>query len=147
VLIGARGWLIDDFFAALARSDVREDVILPGYIADADLPAVYGGATAFVFPSLYEGFGLPPLEAMACGTPVACSNTSSMPEVVGDAAVTFDPRDEGAMTEALRQLAADADLRAELRARGLRRAAEFSWARAAQETVALYQELLDSGTR
>jgi glycosyltransferase involved in cell wall biosynthesis len=147
VLIGARGWLIDDFFAALARSDVREDVILPGYIADADLPAVYGGATAFVFPSLYEGFGLPPLEAMACGTPVACSNTSSMPEVVGDAAVIFDPRDEGAMTEALRQLAADADLRAELRARGLRRAAEFSWARAAQETVALYQELLDSGTR
>jgi glycosyltransferase involved in cell wall biosynthesis len=143
VLVGARGWLIDEFFAALARSAYREDVILPGYIADADLPAVYGGATAFVFPSLYEGFGLPPLEAMACGTPVACSNTSSMPEVVGDAALTFDPRDDEAMAEALRRIVDDADLQAELRERGLRRAAQFSWARAARETAALYRSLLD----
>jgi len=142
VLVGARGWLIDAFFAALERSACREDVILPGYVADGDLPAVYGGATAFVFPSLYEGFGLPPLEAMACGTPVACSNVSSMPEVVGDAAVTFDPRDGAAMTEALRRIVRDADLRAELRTRGVQRAAQFSWARAARETVALYRELL-----
>jgi glycosyltransferase involved in cell wall biosynthesis len=145
VLVGARGWLIDEFFRALGRSAYRKDVMLPGYIADEDLPAIYGSATAFVFPSLYEGFGLPPLEAMACGTPVACSDTSSMPEVVGDAAVTFDPQDEDAMAEALRRIVRDADLRAELQVRGLRRAAQFSWKRAARETIALYEELIGSG--
>ena len=144
VLVGARGWLIEPFFESLAQNPYREDVILPGYIADPDLPAVYGAAAAFVFPSLYEGFGLPPLEAMACGTPVACSNVSSMPEVVGDAAVTFDPRDDAAMIEALRRIVGESDLRADLRARGLRRAAEFSWARTARETLALYRELLGS---
>ncbi len=147
VLVGARGWLIDAFFAALEQNECREDVILPGYIADEDLPAVYGGATALAFPSLYEGFGLPPLEAMACGTPVACSNVSSMPEVVGNAAVTFDPRDDAAMTEALRRIVGDPDLRADLRARGLCRAIQFSWDRAAHETVALYRELLSDGGR
>lgn len=145
VLVGARGWLIDAFFAALEHNDCREDVILPGYVTDEDLPAVYGGATALVFPSLYEGFGLPPLEAMACGTPVACSNVSSMPEVVGDAAVAFDPRDDAAMTEALRRIVGDSDLRADLRDRGLQRAGQFSWACTARETVTLYRELLNGG--
>lgn len=142
VLVGKRGWLEGDFFAALEASPARAGVLRTGYILDEDLPALYAGATAFVFPSLYEGFGLPPLEAMACGTPVICANTSSLPEVVGDAALGFDPRDVEAIREAVRQVAQDAPLRDELRARGLRRAAQFSWEQAARETYALYQKLL-----
>ena len=138
VIGGKRGWLADDFFAALDASAAREAIILTGYVDDADLPALYAAAEAFVFPSLYEGFGLPPLEAMACGAPVACANASSLPEVVGDAALTFDPHETEAIRAALRQLSTDAELRADLRARGLARAAKFSWQRAARETRQVY---------
>jgi alpha-1,3-rhamnosyl/mannosyltransferase len=93
-------------------------------------------------PSVFEGFGLPILEAMGCGTPVACSNTSSLPEVAGDAALFFDPLDVDALTDALRRLLSDRDLAEALAARGLAQAARFSWTRAAQETAALYHELL-----
>jgi glycosyltransferase involved in cell wall biosynthesis len=117
-------------------------VIFTGYVTDADLPALYAAATAFVFPSLYEGFGLPPLEALAVGTPVICSNTSSLPEVVGDAALTFDPTAEEEIAAALRRITGDAELRADLRERGLQRAAQFSWERAARETLAVYRNLL-----
>ncbi len=110
-----------------------------GPVAEADLPALYSGAMAFVFPSLYEGFGLPVLEAMACGVPVACSETSSLPEVGGDAVLTFDPTDVEAMGEALRRILEDASLREHLRQRGLARAATFSWERTAGETLALYR--------
>ncbi len=144
VIVGKRGWLAEPFFAALEKSPAREGVILTGYVLDEDLPALYSAATAFVFPSLYEGFGLPPLEAMACGTPVACSNASSLPEVVGDAALTFEPTDEAAIAAALRRLSGDVDLRAELQAAGLRRAAEFSWERAARETLELYEQVRES---
>ena len=140
VIGGKRGWLADDFFAALAASTAREAIILTGYVDDADLPALYAAAEAFVFPSLYEGFGLPPLEAMACGAPVACGNASSLPEVVGDAALTFDPHETAAIRAALRRLSTDAELRADLRARGLARAAEFSWQRAARETLEVYAQ-------
>jgi glycosyltransferase involved in cell wall biosynthesis len=116
-------------------------VLLTGYISDEDLPVLYSAATAFVFPSLYEGFGLPPLEAMACGTPVLCSNASSLPEVVGDAALLFDPEEPEAIAEALRTTAKDAALRERLRVEGLRRAAEFSWDRAARETVEVYRRV------
>ncbi len=142
VLAGKRGWLTGDFYAALENSPARDGVLITGYIQDCDLPAIYGGATAFVFPSLCEGFGLPPLEAMACGTPVICSNTSSLPEVVGEAALTFDPTDETAMAEALRRVVKDKGLQAELRELGVQRAAGFSWGRAAQETIAVYRKLL-----
>jgi glycosyltransferase involved in cell wall biosynthesis len=141
VIVGRRGWLSDDFFAALEQSPVRVGVLLTGYVSDEDLPALYSAATAFVFPSLYEGFGLPPLEAMACGTPVLCSATSSLPEVVGDAALLFDPEEPEAIAEALRRVAKDAALRERLRSEGLRRAAEFSWDRAARETVAVYRRV------
>lgn len=114
-------------------------VVFPGDIAGADLPALYSGASLFVFPSLYEGFGLPPLEAMACGTPVVCSNRASLPEIVGDAALTFDPYDVDAIASALRRALDDAGLRADLRARGLARAAQFSWDHTAQETFKIYQ--------
>ncbi len=142
VIVGARGWLADDFFAALEACPVRDAVHLTGYVAEVHLPAVYAAATAFVFPSLYEGFGLPPLEAMACGTPVACSNTSSLPEVVGDAALTFDPTDEEAMADAIRRLVGDDELRAELRERGTKQAARFTWKRAAHQTLAVYRDVL-----
>ncbi|HIQ02105.1 MAG TPA: glycosyltransferase family 1 protein, partial [Anaerolineales bacterium] len=111
-----------------------------GPVPEADLPALYTGATTFVFPSLYEGFGLPVLEAMACGTPVACSNTSSLPEVVGDAALTFDPTDTAGIADAVARLLEDADLQADLRERGLRRAARFSWERTARATLTVYRE-------
>lgn len=142
VIVGKRGWLADAFYAALETSPAREGVIFTGYVADGDLPALYTAATVFVFPSLYEGFGLPPLEALACGAPVLCSATSSLPEVVGDAALMIDPTDVEAIREGLRHLLADGALRADLRERGLRRAAGFSWERAARETLALYRALL-----
>ncbi len=142
VICGRRGWLTGDFFTAWENSPAKDGILFTGYIQDYDLPAIYTGATALVFPSLCEGFGLPPLEAMSCGTPVICSNTSSLPEVVGEAALTFDPTDEAAMTEALRRIVEDKDLRATLHELGLQRAAGFSWGRAAQETMSVYKKLL-----
>jgi glycosyltransferase involved in cell wall biosynthesis len=142
VVVGKRGWLCDDFFAALERSPAREAVILPGYVPDEDLPAVYAGAQALVFPSLYEGFGLPVLEAMACGAPVVTSTTSSLPEVGGEAALYCDPTDTESMIGVLRQLLQDREMRPALARRGLARATQFSWERAANQTQALYDALL-----
>jgi len=142
VIVGKRGWLYDDFFAELERSPAGERVILPGYVPDEDLPAVYAGAQALAFPSLFEGFGLPAVEAMATGTPVACSGTSSLPEVVGGAALTFDPTSEEAIGSALRRLLTEPGLRRELAERGLERAARFSWDRVAAETEAVYDHVL-----
>jgi alpha-1,3-rhamnosyl/mannosyltransferase len=110
-------------------------------VAENDLPALYGGALLFVFPSLYEGFGLPPLEAMACGTPVICSKTSSMPEVVGDSALLVDPTSREHIAAGLARLLDDAALRAHLRAAGLQRAAAFSWAQTATTTLAIYEHV------
>ncbi|MCS6842157.1 MAG: glycosyltransferase family 4 protein [Roseiflexus sp.] len=112
-----------------------------GPVAEADLPALYSSATLFVYPSRYEGFGLPPLEAMACGVPVICSRAGSLPEVVGNAALLIDPDDPQAMAAAIDQAFADPALRAALRTAGLERAASFSWQRAAQETVAVYERV------
>ena len=144
VIVGRRGWLYDDFFARLEESPAREAVILPGYVPDEDLPTIYTGAQASVLPSLYEGFGLPVLEAMACGTPVAASNVSSIPEIGGDAALYFDPLDVEAMTEALRGLLRDGDMRDGMRTRGLAWATRFSWERAAAETEAVYYAVLNT---
>ncbi|MFL5659412.1 MAG: glycosyltransferase family 4 protein [Ktedonobacteraceae bacterium] len=112
------------------------------FVEDEDKPAVYGGASLFVFPSLYEGFGLPPLEAMSCGAPVICSNRTSLPEVVGNAAISIDPDDISAMVEAMRSVLANSRLRDDLRARSLQHAAQFSWRKAAAETLAAYEETL-----
>jgi glycosyltransferase involved in cell wall biosynthesis len=142
VLVGKRGWLHRDFFQALERSPARKYVTFPGYVLDADLPTIYAGAQALVFPSLYEGFGLPVLEAMACGTPVTCSNTSSLPEVAGDAALLFDPKDSQAIINRLHHLLTDDDLRAALEEKGECRAAAFSWVRTAQETGKVYKDTL-----
>ncbi len=111
-----------------------------GWVDEADKPALYASATAFLFPSLYEGFGLPPLEAMACGTPVICSNASSLPEVVGDAALTVNPNDVAAWADAMREVLTDAARRVEMRERGIAQAARFAWTRAAEETLAVYHQ-------
>ena len=142
VIGGSKGWLYEDFFAQLERSSARDRVILPGYVADEHLPAVYAGALAFVFPSLGEGFGLEPLEAMACGTPVVSSDATSLPEVGGDAARYFGPHDVDAIAEVTRSVLADSVLRAEMREAGLAHAATFSWQRAARETWALYERVM-----
>jgi len=142
VLVGRRGWLTDDFFAALERSPAREAVLFPGYVPDDDLPAIYTGAQALVFSSLYEGFGLPILEAMACGAPVVAARTSSLPEVGGKAARYFDPTEVTEMEGAIRAVLEDATQQVELRERGLRQAARFSWQRAASETRRIYEAVL-----
>ncbi len=147
VIVGKRGWLYDDFFSRLEQSPARAAVILPGYVPDEDLPAIYAGAQALVLPSLYEGFGLPVLEAMACGTPVTCSDTSSLPEIAGDAALHFDPDSVESLTDALRHLLSDTDLRAALRQRGFEQAAKFSWDQVAAETEAVYDAVLKGRTR
>jgi len=143
VIVGKRGWLYDDFFAALEHSPVREHVIFPGFVPDADLPAVYTGAQALVLPSLCEGFGLPVLEAMACRTPVICSNTSSLPEVAGDAALLVDPTHVDEIAGAITRVLTDSALHAQMRVRGEEQAARFSWERTAEETLAVYQQLVD----
>lgn len=113
-------------------------------VSDADLPTLYSGAEIFAFPSYYEGFGLPPLEAMACGTPVLCAHASSLPEVVGDAALTVDPYSVAAIAEGLRTLLTNHQLRSQLREAGLRRAHEFSWQRTAVGTLAVYTRCVHS---
>jgi glycosyltransferase involved in cell wall biosynthesis len=137
VIAGKRGWLTESIERRAAELGVSEQVRFAGYVADDDLPALLSGALAFVFPSLYEGFGMPVLEAMACGAPVLASNTSSLPEVAGDAALLVDPADTTALAGGLTRLAVDAELRAELHARGLARAAAFTWDRCAAETLAV----------
>jgi glycosyltransferase involved in cell wall biosynthesis len=120
--------------------DLDDAVHFAGYVAQPDLPALYGASTALVYPSLSEGFGLPPLEAMACGTPVLCSNAASLPEVVGDAALLVDPRSIADLAAALRSLLNSKDLRDRLRDRGLTRAALFSAEKMARQTVEVYRE-------
>jgi glycosyltransferase involved in cell wall biosynthesis len=142
VIVGSKGWLYEGFFASLARTPWRERIMLPGFVADADLPSLYAGAMATVQPSLYEGFGLPILEAMACGSPVCASGVSSLPEVGGQAAVYFDPYSTEEITTSLRQVLGDAEIREKMRQAGLARAALFSWTHTAQETLKLYEQVI-----
>ena len=141
-LVGMRGWLTSGIEARI-RPLVDKGVVKPlGYVADEQMPMLYSGAAAFVFPSLYEGFGLPPLEAMACGTPVLASNRSSLPEVVGDAGVSLDPLDCEAWAQAMRRVIEDGDFAADLAARGVARAQGFTWRRTAEETLAVYRRAM-----
>jgi glycosyltransferase involved in cell wall biosynthesis len=142
VIGGARGWLYEEVFARVEELELTGDVLFPGYIPPDELPLWYNAAELFVYPSLYEGFGLPPLEAMACGTPVITSNVSSLPEVVGEAGLTVDPMDSMGLAEAMNQVLADEALRQSMRERGLSRASRFSWAKAARETVGVYRRAL-----
>ncbi len=142
VLAGARGWLDEPIFRTVRSLGLENAVRFPGFIDDDDLPAVYSGAALFAFPSLYEGFGLPLLEAMACGVPVVTSNISSMPEVAGDAAVLVDPRDADGLAAAIARVLRDEALRDRLRGAGLARAREFSWEATARRTLDAYASLV-----
>jgi len=143
VLCGGRGWLDDEVFQLVEKLKLQEMVRFTGYVDDGELPALYSAAEVFVYPSLYEGFGLPPLEAMACGAPVVTSNTSSLPEVVGAAGLTVPPRDVAALAQALVKLLDNAAMRQHFSRAGLDQAARFSWERAAIETQAVYNEVVE----
>ena len=148
IIAGKRGWLDEtDAQMAALPAEVTRDIVLAGYVADADLPALYGGADALCYPSRYEGFGLPPLEAMACGCPVLCSRASSLPEVVGDAGILLPAEDSHAWAHALETLLASPVVQARWRERGPERAALFSWEKAARETLTVYEECLRGKTK
>ena len=139
VLAGKRGWLEAATIRAAEQSEARDDILFIGYVPDSDLPALYSGAMCFAYPSYFEGFGLPVLEAMQCGTPVIAGNRTSLPEVAGDAGVLFDPFDETAIARALTQVIENPNYRAELRVKGLERAAAFSWRTTARLTLQAYE--------
>jgi len=141
VIAGGRGWLYEEIFARVEALGLQGDVLFPGFVADEDLPALYNLAEAFVLPSLYEGFGLPPLEAMACGTPVVTSNVSSLPEVVGDAGLMVEPADVESLAVAIERVLEDGGLRREMVQRGLARAKEFTWERAARRLLGVYTRM------
>jgi glycosyltransferase involved in cell wall biosynthesis len=145
VLVGQPFWRQAEVAAAIDAHGLRDAVIPTGYVPDEDLPAIYSAATVFAYPSLYEGFGLPPLEAMACGTPVVAGNRSSLPEVVGEAGLLVDPLDTGALAAALARLLDDGELRARLRQAGFGRAAGFTWREAARRTLGVYEAAMAGG--
>jgi glycosyltransferase involved in cell wall biosynthesis len=138
VIAGRTGWLYEDIFATVERLRLEDRVIFMDFVADADLPALYNLTRAFVYPSLYEGFGLPALEALACGTPVVTTPVASLPEVVGEAAVLVDPLDSAAIAAGIEQALARA---ADLRAPGLAQAARFTWEESAHALLACYQQV------
>ena len=142
VIVGRMRSIYHDFMEKLARFEPRHAVIRPGFVPDADLPAVYSGATMTVMASLYEGFGLPVLESMACGTPVVSSRAASLPELGGGAARYFDPMNVDQMVAVIDEVWRDPDRRQDMRTRGLAQAARFSWARAAQETMRVYDAVM-----
>jgi len=142
VLAGKRGWLDDETFRAAAKSAARRDIKFTGYIKDQDLPALYSGALCFIYPSYFEGFGLPVLEAMQCGVPVLAANRTSLPEVVGDAGLLFDPFNAKAIAEALARVIEDSNYRAELGHRGIERARAFKWTTSARLTLEIYYRAL-----
>jgi glycosyltransferase involved in cell wall biosynthesis len=140
VVVGGAGWGNAAFDEALRG--VRADVVLPGYVGDEDLVGLLAGARCFLYPSLFEGFGFPPLEAMACGAPVVTSDRASIPEVVGDAALTADPEDVDALADAVARVVLDDALHARLRRRGLERSSLYTWERCAAATVDVYRDAL-----
>jgi glycosyltransferase involved in cell wall biosynthesis len=142
VIAGQKGWLYRGFFKRLHELDLEGQVVFPGFVPEADLPALYSAADLFVFPSLYEGFGLPVLEAMACGTAVVSSNAASLSEVAGDAALMVDPHSVGDLAQAIGTLSEDENLRQDLKSKGPRQAAKFSWNKTARETLDVYQSVL-----
>lgn len=142
VIAGGLGWLYQEVLRDIDQLAAEQKVVFLGRVPDDDLPVLYSLCDLFVFPSLYEGFGLPPLEAMACGKPVVCSSSSSLPEVVGDAGVFVSPYDVDGLAEALGQLLEDPDRRKWLGERGIERARRFTWEDAARQTLDIYRRLV-----
>ncbi len=147
VLVGSKGWLYEDFLRHLDTLPWRDRILRTGFVREADLPAVYAGALLTVQPSLYEGFGLPVLEAMACGCPVCASNASSLPEVGGEAARYFGPQDTDEMTHCISHVLRDSHLRQEMTEKGLAHAQSFSWENTARQTLALYERVMEDNVQ
>lgn len=142
VLAGGKGWLYKNIFTRVKELGLAQEVIFAGYVNNEDLPYLYNMAEAFIYPSLYEGFGLPPLEAMSCGTPVISSNVASIPEVVGQAGLLVDPYQAGELAQAIYKLAGSVSLREEMSRLGLEQARKFSWRQCAAETLQVYRECI-----
>ena len=142
VMAGRKGWLYDSIFQKVKELKLEQDILFTGYIEDSDAPVLISGATAFLFPSFYEGFGLPPLEAMACGVPVLTSNCASLPEVVGDAAIVVDPYSIDEIMQGMKMLMKDANLRMKLSEKGIKQAKSFTWDKTADIVYDVYKELL-----
>jgi glycosyltransferase involved in cell wall biosynthesis len=141
ILAGGQGWLAEPIYARVEELGLQERAHFTGYVPEDEKALWYNAATCFCYPSLYEGFGLPPLEAMACGVPVVTSDASSLPEVVGEAGLTVDPLDRAALCDALHRVLDDRGLRAELAARGQSQARRFSWVEAARQTAGVYRSI------
>ena len=146
VLAGKETWFADRVHQAADESGVKERIRFLGFVPDRDLPQLYNACDLFVFPSFYEGFGLPPLEAMACGRAVVCSNTSALPEVVDGAAILFDPYSVDELVRAIADLLLDSELRTRMERLGLQRAAHFSWQKSAQKTLEVFHEVAERPT-
>ena len=145
VIAGKRGWLETETIRAAQQTAANNDILFIGYVGEADLPALYSGAICFAYPSYFEGFGLPVLEAMQCGTPVIAANRTSLPEVVGDAGMLVDPFDETSIANALNNLIENPDYRADLRVKGIERAEKFGWKRTARLTLQAYERAAGHG--
>ena len=145
VLVGTKGWSYHSIFQEISNfSALKDRIIVTGYVADEDLAALYSGAIAFVYPSFYEGFGLPPLEAMQCGVPVITSNTSSLPEVVGNAGIMVSPQDSDALCQSILDIYSNSSLRESMSLKSLEQARRFSWEKCTQETIQVYKTALSS---
>jgi glycosyltransferase involved in cell wall biosynthesis len=145
VLVGIGGWKNNAIFQAVeCNSLIKNRIVFTGYVPDQDLAPIYSGALTFVYPSLYEGFGLPPLEAMQCGTPVITSNSSSLPEVVGDAGILVDPKDQSELSHAIWRMVNDSEVRSHLSQKSLIRAQQFSWSKCVDQTIEVYKTAISN---
>jgi glycosyltransferase involved in cell wall biosynthesis len=142
VLVGKCAWLYDETLRSIEEGRMQDSVILTGYVPQSDLPALYSGSVCFVYPSYFEGFGLPPLEAMKCGTPVIAGNRTSLPEVIGDAGILVDPFDVNAIAAAIELLVDDSDFRHQLSLKGLARSRVFDWNETARRTLTVYEQVV-----
>ena len=141
VVVGKRAWLFRETMAAAANSSVKDQIMFTGYVPDEDLSALYAAARCFIYPSYFEGFGLPPLEAMRCGTPTITGNRTCLPEVVGDGALLVDPFDEQSILEGIVKVLSDESLRSRLREKGMSRAKIYDWKETARLTLAVYEKV------
>jgi glycosyltransferase involved in cell wall biosynthesis len=139
--VGQKGWLYENILKAIESSPYKSDIQHIGYVDDMELPALMNGADVFAYPSFYEGFGLPVLEAMQCGTPVVTSNTSSLPEVGGDACLYADPNSHQQLADQIYKVLSDSELKKSLSRKGIERSKQFSWEKCAAETLGIYEKL------
>ncbi|MCD6594796.1 glycosyltransferase family 4 protein [bacterium] len=143
VIVGGKGWKYSNIFETIEKLQIKDKIIFTGFVATGDLPAIYSSADIFVYPSFYEGFGIPLLESMACGTPVMTSDISSMPEVVGDVALLFDPYSVEDIAEKILKLARDNSMRNILSEEGIERAKKFSWEKSARKILNIYKKVIE----